>query len=41
MIQFHIKAADKQLQQAYYGFAVAMALNRTFQLPDVRTIHSL
>ncbi|MEW5310165.1 MAG: hypothetical protein WDW38_001988 [Sanguina aurantia] len=35
MIQFHIQAVNDQLQQLYYGFAIAMALNRTLLLPKM------
>ena len=39
MIQFHLKAANIQLRQAYYGFVAAMALNRTFIMPKVTCVH--
>ena len=32
---FHAAAVDAQLQQAFYGFAAALALNRTAVLPKV------
>lgn len=35
MVDFHGRAMDHQLQQLYYGFALAMALNRTLLLPQV------
>lgn len=36
MIQFHMKAANHQLQQAYYAFAMALVLNRTVVMPKFR-----
>ena len=37
-IQFHIAAIRFQLEQLYYGLAVALTLNRTIILPNVRHI---
>lgn len=36
MIRFHVDAANYQLQQAYYAFAAAVALNRTLVIPRYR-----
>ncbi|KAG2425120.1 hypothetical protein HYH02_015064 [Chlamydomonas schloesseri] len=33
MIRFHVTAANHQLQQAYYAFAIALITNRTLVLP--------
>lgn len=35
-IQFHVAAVDFQLEQLYYGLAIALTLNRTIILPNVR-----
>ena len=35
-IRFHIAAVQSQLEQAYSGFALALALNRTLILPEMR-----
>ena len=37
MIRFHVQAANYQLQQAYYAFAIALIANRTLVMPRVRT----
>eukprot|EP00198_Chlamydomonas_reinhardtii_P008349 XP_001697686.1 predicted protein [Chlamydomonas reinhardtii] len=33
MIRFHVQAANYQLQQAYYAFAIALIANRTLVMP--------
>ncbi|KAG2422476.1 hypothetical protein HXX76_016000 [Chlamydomonas incerta] len=33
MIRFHVQAANHQLQQAYYAFAIALIANRTLVMP--------
>lgn len=35
MVQYHVKAANFQLNQLYFGFALALALNRTLVLPKM------
>lgn len=35
MVEFHLKAMERQLRSMYYGFALAYTLNRTLILPKV------
>jgi hypothetical protein len=37
MIQVHLKGMAKQMPLLYYAFGIALALNRTLILPEVRT----
>lgn len=37
MVKFHVSSVNHQLQQAYYGFGAALALNRTVVFPEVRS----
>ena len=40
-IQFHMAAAEFQLEQLYHGLALAHALNRTIILPRVRILDKI